>query len=244
MCLCFVWSGVDDEDTDTGRFWAGGELGVFALLPIRGLIWPLLPVLHRSQRSSKQNKFCSSDPFSSWLQQQVFKHKKGFVAANLSGVRLAEWVRVHFSQYIQEEVSSALELLSSVFEFFSSVLKLQCTAVCSDFSYILKEAHCPVCWSCTVCSDKLGKTANTNTEDEYKDNSSAQAVRVCIYCCGEMSHGFVSWQIHLDYSWNCWSCLQGTEAVCQWVKLKLSLTALRGGAKQKSPQKGNENPTF
>ena len=120
------------------------------------------------------------------MQQQVFKHKKGFVAANLSGVRLAEWVRVHFSQYIQEEVSSALELLSSVFEFFPSVLKLfssalQCaqtlSPVCSHFSYILKEAHCPVCWSCTVCSDKLGKTANKNTEDEYKDNSSAQAVQ-------------------------------------------------------------------
>ena len=98
-------------------------------------------------------------------------------------------------------MSSALELLSSVFEFFPSVLKLfssalQCaqtlSPVCSHFSYILKEAHCPVCWSCTVCSDKLGKTANTNTEDEYKDNSSAQAVCVCIYCCGEMSHEFVS----------------------------------------------------
>ena len=56
MCLCFVRSGVDDEDTDTGRFWAGGELGVFALLPIRDLICPCYqcctdPNVHQSRIS-------------------------------------------------------------------------------------------------------------------------------------------------------------------------------------------------
>ena len=50
-CVCALCGWMDDEHTHTGRCWAGGGLGVFAVA-IRVLI--CRPVLHQSHRSSKQ----------------------------------------------------------------------------------------------------------------------------------------------------------------------------------------------
>ena len=123
-------------------------------------------------------------------------------------------------------MSSELKLFSSVFQLFSSVLK--------PFSSVLKlfsvQTTGGVQWYEALLSVVRRYQTWKTRKHKYKRQSQRQqeGCPVCSscpclpHCCGEMSDGFVSWQIHLD---NSWKCLWGAEAVFEWVMLKLSALA-------------------